>query len=372
MLESGFIDANEKLCNESIAQSPHVSMTQSSAATINSNPPSVSGYHNTSFPSKQIVMINPEFLKRNNVRFGSSLNLKSYKSSTVDNSTSNGKEKNAQKFPSPDSVLLSDLHNIQRVTSVDKVFSVTKELTPSIEKKRKASSVNGNFYATPRNPRARVVSCSSAGSFLVKKSSSRTDDMIVKPSSRLANADYMLPNTTKPSSYILDLLAHHDLKSDQHIDKSLSGFFDEIRVEHYDDYNEQLVAATYSQDINKLRQLKHESLSFNSCNRLGDSLIHIACQRGFADVVKFFVMEGGATLRIRNDYGRTPMHDACLSPSPNFALMEFLMEEEPALLFIRDSKGLIPVDYVRREYWDNLVSFLASRKQMILDGWEKY
>ena len=362
---------DKKICNGTRIYSSDFIVTDSSVVTIKSSPQLVSSCNDRSVFTKKIVMINPDYLERNNVRFCTSLNLKSYKSSTLDNSGFNGKHKITQNYPVPGSMFPSDLHNSQRISSQDKIFSVTTDALPSIENKRKAVSLDDICNATTRNPRARIISCSSSG-ILMKKSYKSTDGMKLKFPSRSPNEEYSLVNALKPNNYVIKLLADHELKSDMQIEKSLSDFFDEIRVEHYDDYNERLVAATHSHDIATLRQLQNEGLSLKSCNRLGESLLHIACQRGFADVVKFIVKEGKATLRIRNDYGRTPLHDGCLSPSPNFTLIEFLMEEEPALLFIRDSKGFIPIDYVRREHWDNWVNFLGFRKELILDGWERY
>ena len=46
------------------------------------------------------------------------------------------------------------------------------------------------------------------------------------------------------------------------------------------------------------------------CNRFGESAIHMACRHDLTDVVKFSIEEVGSILRVRDDYGRTPLHDA--------------------------------------------------------------
>jgi len=57
-------------------------------------------------------------------------------------------------------------------------------------------------------------------------------------------------------------------------------------------------------------------------NRFGESLIHMACRRSHRDVVSFLVNEAGVSLRVRDDYGRTPFHDACWRPELDLELIQ--------------------------------------------------
>ncbi len=71
--------------------------------------------------------------------------------------------------------------------------------------------------------------------------------------------------------------------------------------------------------------------------------------------------------RVRDDMGRTPMHDACWSSAaPNHDIMKILIGAAPELLLSKDKRGHSPFDYARREYWPNWVTFLNEHRQFIV------
>ena len=347
--------------------------------TFKSKPSLDCSFKNNSASYRDTVMIDPGYLKRHSNVFSDFINLSSYKFNTLDNSVSKGKtltpgflesfNKNeiiesfsakkqldnsvskaknlSRRYSSPTTGLLKSLHKNEIMDS----FGANEEASYD-GKKRKATSLN-EMYNTYQNPTTRA----------------RPYNFNI-PSKLLQTSTLNYADSVKPSEYVTEFLRWYGLKYEPLLSESLGYYFDETKIEYYNDYNEKLVTATHSQDIATLRQLQKEGYSLRSCNCLGESLIHMACQRGFADVVKFIVKEGKATLRIRNDYGRTPMHDCCLSPSPNFTLAEFLMEAEPILLFIKDSRGQTPFEYVRREHWDEWVNFLSGKHHLILGAWE--
>jgi len=93
--------------------------------------------------------------------------------------------------------------------------------------------------------------------------------------------------------------------------------------------------------------------------------MHMACRRGYIDVVRFLVLEANVSLFVRDDYGRTPMHDACWSTTPNYELMEFLIEMAPDLLLMSDVRGHTPFSYVRKEHWKSWLPFLKQRQDQL-------
>merc|ERR1739844_436499 len=100
----------------------------------------------------------------------------------------------------------------------------------------------------------------------------------------------------------------------------------------------------------------------------GESLLHTSCRRGFTDIVRFFINEAGVSPRVRDDMGRTPMHDACWSSSaPNHEIMRILITSAPELLLSKDKRGHSPFDYARREYWPQWVQFLNEHRQLIVN-----
>lgn len=129
-------------------------------------------------------------------------------------------------------------------------------------------------------------------------------------------------------------------------------------------YNHEVVQAVRTRNMDKLKQLHSSGQSLRCCNRFGESLIHMACRRGYEDIATFLIEEAGVSIRIQDDFGRTPMHDACWTSDPNFELMDMLIRQDPGLLLVSDVRGHTPFDYARREHWGQWVSFLTKRKQL--------
>lgn len=104
-------------------------------------------------------------------------------------------------------------------------------------------------------------------------------------------------------------------------------------------------------------------------NRFGESMLHTSCRRGFTDVFEFFVNEAMVCPRVKDDMGRTPMHDVCWSSAaPNHDIMKMLILAAPELLLSKDKRGHSPFDYARREYWPSWVTFLNENRQFIVNS----
>eukprot|EP00592_Proboscia_alata_P000182 CAMPEP_0194373644 /NCGR_PEP_ID=MMETSP0174-20130528/22134_1 /TAXON_ID=216777 /ORGANISM="Proboscia alata, Strain PI-D3" /LENGTH=322 /DNA_ID=CAMNT_0039152869 /DNA_START=159 /DNA_END=1124 /DNA_ORIENTATION=+ len=131
-------------------------------------------------------------------------------------------------------------------------------------------------------------------------------------------------------------------------------------------YGHDLIEAIRKRDIDFLRSYHENGNSLQCCNRFGESLIHMACRRGFVDVVQFLTKEAGVSLRVRDDFGRTPMHDACWTCEPNFELLDLLIASEPDLLVLSDKRGSTPFDYVRKEHWSGWMKYLEMNKQKLV------
>lgn len=139
--------------------------------------------------------------------------------------------------------------------------------------------------------------------------------------------------------------------------------------DHLQAYTTDKVNAVQCNDVPALRSLLDAGHLMQASNRFGESLLHTSCRRGFADVVDFFVGEARVCPRVRDDMGRTPMHDACWSSSPpNHDIMKMLICAAPELLLSKDKRGHSPFDYARREYWPNWVAFLNEHRQFIVNS----
>lgn len=81
------------------------------------------------------------------------------------------------------------------------------------------------------------------------------------------------------------------------------------------------------------------------------------------NVIRFLLLEGRVNVFVRDDFGRTPLHDACWTAEPNFAVMDVLLEHAPpALLLAEDVRGHTPFHYARKEHWESWVSYLGERE----------
>lgn len=146
-------------------------------------------------------------------------------------------------------------------------------------------------------------------------------------------------------------------------------YFLSYTEDHLSAYTTDKVNAVQLNDVPALRALLREGHLMQASNRFGESLLHTSCRRGFADVVDFFLGEARVCPRVRDDMGRTPMHDACWSSSPpNHEIMKILICSAPELLLSKDKRGHSPFDYARREYWPNWVQFLNEHRQFIVNS----
>lgn len=128
--------------------------------------------------------------------------------------------------------------------------------------------------------------------------------------------------------------------------------------------------------VRDLQKLYHENQTqtgnpeqqpFRCSNRFGESLMHLACRRGRTDFVRFLVEElHGVTpsemLSIRDDCHKTPLHDACWTPSPNFELVELILKHTPEQMLMEDVRGNTPFDYVRKDDYSLWLRFLWERR----------
>jgi ankyrin repeat protein len=147
---------------------------------------------------------------------------------------------------------------------------------------------------------------------------------------------------------------------------SITNFFLNPTEKDLKSYSSPVIQATRAGDIPALRTLADSGVSLQCCNKFGESLIHLTCRRGLDHVAEFLLREAKVMARVKDDYGRTPMHDACWTTKPNFRLMRLLIQEEPRLLFLSDRRSHTPLNYIRREHWSVWVSFLESIKDDLI------
>jgi hypothetical protein len=73
------------------------------------------------------------------------------------------------------------------------------------------------------------------------------------------------------------------------------------------------------------------------------------------------LLAGGCSLQISDDYGRTPLHDACWqSDNPCFDTVRRILETDKNLIFMKDIRGATPLSYVKKESHAQWIDFLLS------------
>jgi Ankyrin repeats (3 copies) len=143
----------------------------------------------------------------------------------------------------------------------------------------------------------------------------------------------------------------------------LDGYFSAIKEEQMACYSMEVVNAARTNDLVTLQAIhKKQGPHALSCfNRFGEGLLNMACRRGFIDMVEYFLSpEVNLAVRVRDDYGRTPLHDACWSPEPQLQICTWIMEKDPSLFLVADKRGFTPFQYARECDWPIWRQFLAD------------
>jgi Ankyrin repeats (3 copies) len=140
----------------------------------------------------------------------------------------------------------------------------------------------------------------------------------------------------------------------------LKGFFSDFTDAEMDAYDQDVLTAIRSRNIDQLRTFHESGRPLKCSNQFGESLLHLACRRGFVDVARFLILEAGVPVQVKDDYGRTPLHDACWTCDPNFELVELILSQSSDLLFLSDRRGHCPLSYTRKEHWSAWTEFLKS------------
>ena len=166
-------------------------------------------------------------------------------------------------------------------------------------------------------------------------------------------ADYV-KSAFKANGFIVD-----DVKSEA------EALFIKPSKEMLEAYKPEMLDCVRKNDIDKLKAMHKSGLLVNCCNKFGESMLHLACRRGNTDIVRFLLEEAKVNVNIRDDYHRTPLHDACWTTEPVYELVDLLMKLAPEHMIMPDARGYTPFDYVRKEHQGKWLRFLWERRTML-------
>jgi hypothetical protein len=124
-------------------------------------------------------------------------------------------------------------------------------------------------------------------------------------------------------------------------------------------YGVSLTKAIRSSDEIQARSLLAAGLHPNACNKFGESIVHAACRRGDFAMLRA-LLEARSSVQVTDDFGRTPLHDACWTSTPSFDTIRLLLDQDPWLPCIVDCRGSAPLGYVRKAHWALWIGFLGG------------
>lgn len=188
----------------------------------------------------------------------------------------------------------------------------------------------------------------------------------------IANAELPDPKETKvePDDYLKQLVKAIygvDVKVRNGLDLG-EEYFKPITDAQLAAYTMDVLTPARDNDVKTLKTLvaKNGPQVVNCVNRFGESLLNLACRRGFTEVAEFLLSdEIKLDVRLKDDFGRTPLHDACWNPKPQLNICSWLIKRDPSLLLVTDKRGNTPFKYARKEDFPTWRQFLFDNRDSL-------
>merc|ERR1712238_269119 len=87
--------------------------------------------------------------------------------------------------------------------------------------------------------------------------------------------------------------------------------------------------------------------------------------------IPFLIQEAQVPLNVRDRFGRTPLHHACLSSHPNFETIEFVIRHVPRMVLVfEDDTGNMPFDLIPSRCEEEWTQFLSETKNILHNNQE--
>jgi len=147
--------------------------------------------------------------------------------------------------------------------------------------------------------------------------------------------------------------------------ETLEHYFQAVTPERVRAHKPEVSRAIRKSCVDQLRLLVEQDVSLDGCNPQGESMISLACRLGKSQVVDYLVTEAKVSVRVRDDGGRTPLHDACWTCHPNFELIRIIVEDSPELLFIEDKRGYKALSYIPASCFGEWCKFLEDNQSFL-------
>eukprot|EP00797_Seminavis_robusta_P031819 Sro69_g038470.1 ANK (243) ;mRNA; r:29284-30012 len=145
-------------------------------------------------------------------------------------------------------------------------------------------------------------------------------------------------------------------------------YFKPVTPEQQAAYTMEVLTPARDNNVDALKEIvaKKGSQAVNCVNRFGESLLNLACRRGFTQVAELLLSDDiGMDVRMKDDFGRTPFHDACWHPTPLLEICGWLIQRDPSLLLVADKRGCTPFMYARSNDWPAWREFLFENRDAL-------
>lgn len=190
---------------------------------------------------------------------------------------------------------------------------------------------------------------------------------IINPLSETPLPDYKIPGVN-PDKYLAMLVeAMYGVKVKVVPALEQRDFFAKIQEEQMAAYSIEVVSAARENNVDKLRAIFQERgrEALDCYNRFGEGMLNLACRRGFTEMVDFLLHQVRLPVRICDDCGRTPLHDACWNPSPQLDICTWILEQDPSQFLVTDKRGYTPFQYARDGDWHIWRKFLYEKRHLL-------
>lgn len=179
------------------------------------------------------------------------------------------------------------------------------------------------------------------------------------PARLISNTDNK--TVQSPQENLLSVLSNLHIEAKVFPFDAVDDLFIRPSAEEIAAYGLDIIDAVRKKNIEQLRTYHKNGRPLQCSNQFGESILHLACRKGLLEVVDFLVVEAKVSLWRKDDFGRTCLHDACWASEPNFKLLDILLDSCPDLLFISDARAHTPLNYVRRNHWDDYNKYLKEK-----------
>ena len=110
-------------------------------------------------------------------------------------------------------------------------------------------------------------------------------------------------------------------------------------------------------------EIQSRPCRIDGISQFGETLLHLACRRGYSDMVTFLIETCDVPTRVVDDFGRNPVHDACWNPVPQLDICQTLIGHDPVLFLQADKRGFTPFEYARPQHWIQWKKFLWENRR---------